>query len=146
MVTTVGHESDLTDLLQNLVKLDYDAIDAYDAAIERLEDTKAQDALRKFRKDHERHIADLTPHITGLGGEVPADSGPKSLLTQGKVKVASLIGDSAILTAMATNEVETESAYRSAAERNDVDGQLAEKLRAGVADEARHKEWMKERA
>ncbi|ERJ20394.1 hypothetical protein T35B1_16293 [Salinisphaera shabanensis T35B1] len=146
MVTLVGNESELTDLLQNLVRLDYDAIDAYDAAIERLEDTKAQEMLRAFRKDHERHIADLTPHITGLGAEVPAGSGPKHLLTEGKVKVAALAGDSAILTAMATNEVETESAYRSASERDDVDGELAEKLRAGMADEARHKEWMKERA
>jgi hypothetical protein len=146
MVTLVGNEGDLTDLLQNLARLDYDAIEAYDAAIERLEDTKAQATLREFRKDHERHISDLTPHISGLGAEVPSGSGPKRLLTEGKVKIAALFGDSAILTAMATNEVETESAYRSASERDDVDTQLAEKLRAAMEDEARHKAWMKERA
>lgn len=146
MVTTVGHESDLKDMLQDLLRLEHDAIDAYDAAIERLEDTKAQEALRSFRKDHERHIQDLTPHLSGMGGDVPTDSGPKSLLTQGKVKLAALIGDSTILAAMATNEVETESAYRTASERDDVEGELREKLRQGMADEARHKQWMKERA
>lgn len=37
MVTTVGTESDLVDMLNNLIQLDYDAIDAYDTAIDRLD-------------------------------------------------------------------------------------------------------------
>ncbi|MES1933201.1 hypothetical protein T35B1_11357 [Salinisphaera shabanensis T35B1] len=146
MVTLVGHEGNLTDLLWNLIRLDYDAIDAYDAAIERLEDTRAQEALASFRKDHERHISDLTPHLRDMGGDVPTGSGPKSLLTQGKVKFANIGGDSAILTAMATNEVETESAYRTASARTDIDDRLRAKLEKAMADEARHKQWMKERA
>ncbi|GAB3677951.1 hypothetical protein GCM10028792_18970 [Salinisphaera aquimarina] len=146
MVTTVGHESDLIDLLHDLIKLDYDAIDAYDAAIERLDDSKAKEALAGFRKDHERHIADLSPHLSGMGSDVPSDSGAKSILTEDKVKVASLIGDSAILIAMATNEAETEAAYRSASERDDIDTMLRAKFEQGLADESRHKEWMKERA
>ncbi|MES1927380.1 hypothetical protein SADO_12243 [Salinisphaera dokdonensis CL-ES53] len=146
MVTLVGHEGDLTDLLWDLIRLDYDAIDAYDAAIERLEDTRAKEALASFRKDHERHISDLTPHLRDMGGDVPTGSGPKSLLTQGKVKFANIGGDSAILTAMATNEVETEAAYRTASARTDIDDRLRAKLEEAMADEARHKQWMKERA
>lgn len=146
MVTTVGHESDPKKLLHDLIKLEYDAIDAYDAAIERLDDSEAKDALAGFRKDHERHIADLTPHLSGMGGDVPTDSGAKSILTEGKVKVAALIGDSAILAAMATNEVETEAAYRTASERDDIDTKLRDKLQQAMADESRHKKWMKERA
>jgi len=146
MVTTVGHESDLKDLLWDLIRLDYDAIDAYDAAIERLEDSRAREALASFRKDHERHIEDLTPHLSGMGSDVPSSSGPKSLLTQGKVRFANIGGDSALLTAMATNEVETEAAYRTASARTDINDQLRAKLEQGMVDEARHKQWMKERA
>lgn len=144
MVTTVGHESDLSDLLTHLIRLDYDAIDAYDAAIEQLEETAAKQTLGKFRKDHLRHIEDLTPHLAGMGSDVPSESGAKSLLTAGKVKLASIAGDSAILLAMATNEVETEAAYRSASERDDVDDKLAAKLRAAMEDETRHKQRMQD--
>jgi len=146
MVTTVGHESDLKDLLHDLIKLDYDAIDAYDAAIERLDDSKAKEALSGFRKDHERHIAELSPHLSGMGVEVPSESGAKSILTEGKVKLAALIGDSAILTAMATNEIETEAAYRTASERDDIDSKLRDKFLQGMADESIHRKWMEDRA
>ena len=44
MVTTVGTESTLEDLLEDLIQLDYDAADAYQAAIDRLEDRRFREA------------------------------------------------------------------------------------------------------
>lgn len=146
MVTTVGHEKDLPSLLHGLVTLEHNAIEAYDAAIERLDDQTASKRLAEFRADHERHITELSPHLQGMGDTVPDSPGKKQILTVGKIKFASLVGDSAILTAMVTNEIETESAYRTASERDDVDGVLADKLNAAQKDEARHMQWMKERA
>ncbi len=146
MVTTVGTENELIDLLQNLITLDFDAIEAYEAAIDRLDDKTAQDKLRSFIKDHRRHTEDLSPHLRGMGGDVPSGSGVKSLLTQGKVEAASLMGDCAVLKAMASNETDTVTAYEKAAERDDVDGQLREKLQAGLEDEKRHKAWMQDRS
>lgn len=51
MATTVGTEDNLVDLLSDLVQLDYDAADAYQAAIDRLEDTAARSSLVAFRQD-----------------------------------------------------------------------------------------------
>jgi hypothetical protein len=39
MVTMVGTESEVVDLLLDLIKLDYDAIDAYNSAIHKLKDS-----------------------------------------------------------------------------------------------------------
>ena len=145
MVTTVGHEKNRSDLLRNLLSLEHDAIAAYDAAVERLGDESAKKRLTEFRTDHERHISELAPHLQGMGEKVPDGPGKKSVLTAGKVRLGALAGDQAILAAMGTNEIETEAAYRTAAERDDIDATLADKLRRARDDEARHRQWIQER-
>ena len=44
MVTTVGTESGVIDMLNDLIQLDYDAIQAYEAAIGRIETTASTKA------------------------------------------------------------------------------------------------------
>ena len=38
MATTIGKEDDLLESLENLIQLDHDAVEAYEAAIDRLDD------------------------------------------------------------------------------------------------------------
>ncbi len=56
--------ADLNDLLQ----LDHDAVAAYDVAISKLEDRDHADQIAGFRRDHERHIRELTELIRAHGG------------------------------------------------------------------------------
>lgn len=146
MVTTVGNEDSLEELLSDLITLDYDAIEAYEAAIERLEDGEARQQLGSFVQDHVRHTENLAPHLRSLRSEVPAGSGGKSLLTEGKVVIAGLAGDQAILKAMASNEVDTVTAYGRAVEHPEVPSEVREKLRRNLRDEERHKAWIEQRA
>ncbi len=51
---SIGKESQLVDTLKHLVALDYDAISAYQAAVDRLESSRYRRALREFMTDHWR--------------------------------------------------------------------------------------------
>lgn len=142
MVTTVGTEATLEDLLEDLTRLDYDAVDAYQAAIDRLENPSYRSSLANFREDHLRHIQELSDALTKMGRTPPEGSDAKSLLTQGKVVMAGLMGDEAILRAMRTNEDDTNTAYQRAVERRDVPDDTREILMRGREDERRHCEWI----
>lgn len=140
MATRIGTEADTVKMLEHLMSLDYDAIDAYQAAIERLEDDDYVAVMMRFKADHERHLIELRPIVTRLGGTPPDGPGPKSFLASGKVKLANLLGDEAILRAMRTNESDTNTAYERAFAKAPPDAR--EVLRHGLEDERRHLEWI----
>ena len=69
----------------------------------------------------------------------------KSILTQGKVVLRGITGDSGILKAMKSNEDETNEAYEQALARNDVTANIRDILERNLADERRHRTWIEER-
>lgn len=142
MVTLVGTEPDARTLLQDLITLDYDAIAAYDAALQGLSDPAHRAALGEFREDHVRHTQNLARFVEQLGGKVPTDVDAKSLLTTGKVAVGAMLGDKAILMAMRSNEDETNTAYGRAVEHCDVTPAMRQVLEENLADERRHRTYI----
>ena len=66
----------------------------------------------------------------------------KRILIEGKVVIAGLDGDKAILTAMWANEVVTNKTYEEALEHAGNNAGLTEKLAANLADERRHRDWL----
>ena len=144
MVTTIGTESDVGTLTRHLIMLDHDAIAAYETAIERLEDAGFKKALSSFRDDHARHTENLAPFLRQLGDDVPRSGDAKEMLTTGKVKMGSLVGDKAILQAMRTNEDDTNTAYARAAEHADATPEMKRVFEQNLADERRHCEWILE--
>ena len=142
MVTTVGTESHLVILLTDLVQLDFDAVDAYQAAIDRLDNPEWRATLASFRDDHLRHTAELGEALRGMGIVPPSGGDIKSMLTQGKVVMAGLVGDEAVLRAMRTNEADTNTAYERAVQFPDLHSGIRDMLEAGLADERRHCAWI----
>lgn len=140
MATSVGTEDDKLEMLQDLIKLDHAAAEAYEAAIDRLENDMYKQQLAAFMRDHERHIEELSPIVRQMGGEVPESSGAKELLTQGKVALSSLGGDDSILKAMKTNENDTNTAYERVVEKAPPEARAV--VERGLADERRHCEWI----
>lgn len=127
--------------LTDVVELDYDAVAAYKEAIDRLDNASSKAKLQEFQKDHERHISDLSEVIRKEGG-TPPDSGDfKKVLTKGKVQLADLAGDDAILKAMKTNEDQTNSKYESMVEE-DFPDHIHTLLKRGLEDERRHRTWI----
>lgn len=140
MATRVGQENDPIEMLEHLMALDYDAIEAYQAAIDRLDDDGYRQQMASFKADHQRHVRELEPVVRQLGGEPPSGPGGKSMLTQGKVMMANLSGDEAILKAMQSNEDDTNTAYERALDRAPAEAQ--DIIRRGREDERRHWEWI----
>lgn len=142
--TLAGTQSDPHRLLEELIKLDYDAIEAYDAAIERLSDPESKARLTEFRQDHARHVENLSAHLQALGRTAPTGPDMKRVLTKGKVVLGGLMGDEAILKAMKSNEDDTNAAYERAS-RQELSMDLKETIRRNHADEKRHRAWIEER-
>ncbi|ROU02708.1 DUF2383 domain-containing protein [Histidinibacterium lentulum] len=144
MVTTVGTEGSAAKLIQNLLQLEYDAIAAYDATIERLKDPGHSDRIAEFRRDHTRHVDELKEMAARMDIHVPTESDAKSLLTTGKVAIAKLGGDSAVLSAMKTNEDDTVAAYRHASQNAEADAPMKQIFERALEDELRHRAYMEE--
>lgn len=142
-MTTMLNEADVNEKLHDLIELDYDAIAAYQAAIKRIEDATYKSKLVEFMGDHERHVTEFGAIIRKQGG-TPPDSGDfKQILTAGKVVIADTIGgDEAILKAMVANEEQTNRKYEEMVQEN-FPAPVHKLLEQGLADERRHRAWMK---
>lgn len=128
--------------LNSLIHLDFDAIDAYQAAIKRMDDAELRAFLIEFKEDHEEHTRKLSDWVTRLGG-TPATSGDlKRVLTAGKVAMASISEHMGILRAMQSNEEETNRRYDQALEKITEPPELVEALLHGRDDERKHKSWI----
>lgn len=139
MATLIGKETDLVDTLKNLMELDFDAVSAYQAAIDRLENPSYKTAMRAFLADHIRHTTELRPAVLALGGAPPSGADAKALLTKGKVLLGQIVGDRGILMAMRSNEEDTNTAYERSLMRTDLTAPVIDILQRGLADERRHR-------
>ena len=127
--------------LKNMIQLDYDAIEAYKAAIDRLENDTYKNKLRDFLKDHERHVQELSNLVKDKGATPPESGDAKSMLTKGKVVLADLGNDKHILQAMKTNEDETNTKYEQAT-KEDFPQEVLSILERGLKDERHHRAWI----
>ncbi len=143
--TNVQMDPSLLAELNDLLQLDYDAVQAYTVAIERLGDVEAKNAIAAFREDHERHIRDLTQLIRSRGGDpinLPhLPTGIFKLAVQG---VGAAGGDKGILLAYKSNERQVRDKYRRAANRAH-DPEVTAIIRRSADDEQRHYTWALER-
>ena len=142
MATTIGTESAFTDLVTNLIYLERDAIAAYDSSIDRLSGGDLREQVARFKDDHLQHLDTLNEMAREAGAEAPAEGDMKQMLTTGKIAMADLMGDGAILKAMKTNEDDTVTAYERASRHEDAMPQSKAFFEKALNDELRHREWM----
>jgi rubrerythrin len=131
--------------LDDLLRLDHDAIGAYTVAIGQFESTTYRETVEGFLRDHERHVRELTELVKEAGG-TPAEgshlsSGPFKLAMQA---LGAAGGDRATILAFKANEGESVAKYRAAAERPHSE-KVAEVLRRAARDEEKHYEWAESR-
>lgn len=134
---------DIIDTLNELIAVDYNAIGAYQSAIEQLEDTAFKKQLKKHCGDHIKHIEVLRNKVQELGS-VPRDIAEiKSKITQSVKLMADMVGDDAsILKAIMQSKNLTNTAYEDAlADYQDVVG-IAFLLEDHLRDERMHREWI----
>jgi hypothetical protein len=144
MATLVGTQSAVTDYLRSLLELEYDALAAYDAAIARLQAPALKLRFQEFRADHQRHVHDIAAFLASRGIRAPHGPDAKALLTGGKVVVGNWMGDRGVVSAMLSNENDTNAAYERGLERSDLTAELGFLLGRNLDDEQRHRLWMSE--
>lgn len=147
MVTMVGTQKSFVEAIKELVELDYDAIGAYESALNNLENPEYKKSFEEFMSDHKRHISELCDFLSRCNEEYP--KGPdnfKKLLLKGKVEIASIFGDQNILRAMLSNEEDTNTAYEriNARVNESTDSTISEVISRGLNDEKGHKKWLQD--
>ncbi len=141
-MTDALDSKDIISGLNDLIELDHDAAAAYESAIEKIEEQGLKNQLSAFLNDHNEHIDALSQHVREEGGEPSKGADMKKLLTTGKVAIAELGGDDAILKAMVANEEVTNKSYDTEVSKN-YPPHIQSTLEKNLADERRHREWLK---
>ena len=142
MVTTVGLAPDVIDMLNDLIQLDYDVIQAYEAAIPRIDNSEHQGELAAFRDDHDRHVRELDNVVRELGGKPVNGSAISQVVAAEKIAFADMIGDKTVLQALKTEVNGTNKAYERAAGRRDLPPEAAPVIQAAIGDKRRHRDWI----
>jgi rubrerythrin len=142
MVTMVGNETTFEKLVTDLIYLEYDAIAAYESCIERLDDKAFSSQIATFREDHLHHLSTLNEIAREANIVAPTKGDMKQMLTTGKIALADMMGDAAILKAMKTNEDDTVTAYERASRHEDARPESKAFFMKAHQDEERHREWM----
>ncbi|MDY7228392.1 DUF2383 domain-containing protein [Hyalangium rubrum] len=129
--------------LNDLIALDYDAVGAYEAAIDRIHEEFLRMRLREFQLDHRRHIQDLSIVVERMGGKARERPDVKGFLLKGFTAVTALMGTEAALRAMQGNERLTNSTYRKAMEQEWTDD-VRQIIDRNFHDEQRHLAFIEE--
>lgn len=137
--------ADLAERLGDLMKVDIDAVEAYNEAIERVKAQELKSRLSTFRDDHQRHVAELTEAIRDMGHQPPSlKPDMKGKLIEGMTALRSSMGDEQALKAMRQNEMVTNHAYEDALKDHVYPGAVQRIIQSGLEDERRHLQWVEQ--
>ena len=124
--------------LSSLMKLDYDAAQAYETALKYIKDDDIHERISEYHDDHLRHVKSLEEAIRGLGGTPPPETTTiRGLFLEGAAVMQGITGTEGSLRALLTGERVTNKAY------NDVlDLQFTPEIRSTIdlfyRDEQKH--------
>jgi hypothetical protein len=104
--------ADIINRLVSLLKLDVDAVHAYEQALEKKELEFMSNQLMECRENHFSHALELKSIILKYGGDVPRlSSNFEGFMIRGFTEFDGLFGLDSILDAMSKNELLTNSTY-----------------------------------
>jgi uncharacterized protein (TIGR02284 family) len=127
--------------LNELIRIDRDALGAYTEAIDAVREPAVRDPLTRFREDHERHVSALSEVVRRLGGKPAAGVDLKGMLRKTLTKVAGLVGAETVLKAMKSNEEAINQAYERRSTM-DFPSEVRELVQRNYEDERRHLAWV----
>jgi uncharacterized protein (TIGR02284 family) len=129
---------DVIALLNRLIQLDHDAIEACKAAMDRFARTDDRVHLGSILADHRRHAEELSFVVRNLGGDPASHGDLRQVLTRGKAVLGALSGERAVLEAVRSNEAEAVSAYADAVSQRGIPVDVMSVLERQLAIERRH--------
>lgn len=127
--------------LNTLIRQNIDTLQAYTAAIERLNNTDYRQALETFKADYLRHLEELKELVHWMGAAPAKKSDSVQMLTKGKLAWGGLRGDKGILQAMKSNEDNTKAVYEKEIGKLRYSQDMADVLKHHLDDARRHQDW-----
>jgi uncharacterized protein (TIGR02284 family) len=134
----------IVDKLNQLIALDYDAVNAYETAIGRIASEQIREPLRRFQADHERHIRDLSAAVLQMDRKPRSRPDGRGFFIRAFTAITSLMGDRAALIAMRSNEQLTNHTYDKALEDPLWPPSLRKLIERNRDDERRHLSFVQE--
>ncbi len=143
MATLTGTQSNFLDYLKDLIALEYDAYEAYQMAIDKIESKLYKDKLTEFQIDHDRHIKDLSQILANYNdGSVKAPD-IKQWLAKMMISIGNLLtSDRGILRVMSYIESDTNTAYARYTNYEGIEESVTKTLQQNLMDEKKHKQWI----
>jgi rubrerythrin len=137
---------DRTDIVATLCKLqrmDADAVQVYQDAIDQIGDGEIKQQLQTFQQDHRHHQQEIEDFITQQNWDQVEPTPQFEMLMQGFRQQVDMAqgGDDAVLFAMDLGEKVTNAEYAEALQL-DVDASAQAVLQRNLADEKRHLEFI----
>lgn len=143
LMSAVQRQQAVAELLTQLAALDQDAIAAYGAAIERVHNPEVRSTLQGFMADHQRHVVELAPHVRKLCPRAATGPDIARVLAAGKVMIANLAGDRAILFALSSAEDDTNAAYTRGLHNDDLPPETLAVVQQHFTEVRQHQGWMR---
>ncbi|MCE5186505.1 MAG: PA2169 family four-helix-bundle protein [Planctomycetaceae bacterium] len=136
---------DQADKIKSLIKLDIDAVAAYEEALQHIETPSIHKTINMYREDHRRHVTLLSDLLTGAG-EVPPErtKDVKGFFIEGFTSLRSVTGEDGALKAMLSNEKITNRKYQDAYENWDLDPEVLAVVSDNYEDERRHLSYIED--
>lgn len=142
MVTFVGTQSNFFDALNNLLELEYEAVEIYESAIKHLENIEYISQIKSFKQDHKKHFEFLNKYLDQKSYDHATGAGVKQLLNIAAISFSSLIGDNNVLKSLLGAEEDTNKAYERITSHKEKDSTISSQLDEFYNDEKKHKSWI----
>lgn len=145
MGTMIGTEANTHKMIEHLLEYEYDVLEAYRSASGRLSHSQETATLASFEREHLEQIQNLAGITRTMGIRVPRAGDWHQIMTEGKVVLAGLVGELAVLRAVTHNERNVLNAYERAAARPDVPDEVRAVLALHRNRAQRRHKWLSER-
>ena len=139
------NHDDAVELLNQLVRLEYDALAALHAAEEHLKEARDRTQTQSFLATHRQHVGDLDQLVLDRGHTPSAHGAVEELLRKGKVLLGALAGEQAIVVAMKSNTDLLVTHYRAASTDARLNEHEREVIARLLAEEEWHAAWLEDR-
>jgi rubrerythrin len=135
--------AEVLDGLNDLLRLDHDAISAYEIAIDALRNRDHALQIEGFKRDHEAHIRRLNDLIIHHGGTPANEPHATAPLKEAMQKLGGAGGDRGLLVAWRANELQAMTKYdRYAHKAARWPADAKRVVDENALDEERHYDWV----
>ncbi len=129
--------------LNDLIKLDLDAVGSYQEAIDEINIEAVRTKLREFQTDHRNHVVQLSGAVKALGGKPHERGSAKGFFLKQITAIRSKMGNEASIRAMQANETVMNSVYAKAA-KEDWTPDLRTMIEHNYRDEQKHLTYLQQ--